>query len=155
MKAIGPLFPDTDHRQRIVSSMLSSSPIDFPMVRSEERIDLPSLTIPDFPVPEPPPTVVPQAPPQLSPITLFFFFDSFIRRPESNPSFDLVLSTLQNIPRLRVHLIGDASLEGLESYNLQLGQRRADAIRDELVRLGIDKSRITTFSMGEVFSRRS
>ncbi|MBE9066456.1 DUF4157 domain-containing protein [Leptolyngbya cf. ectocarpi LEGE 11479] len=112
------------------------------------------LPIPPVIIPRPqPPRGQPRpqpAAPQISSEVIFFFFDSTIRRPESNDGFERVLSLLTTIPRLRVHIIGHASLEGTEQYNLDLGQRRADAVRNELALLGeIDRSRITTSSLGE------
>ncbi len=38
---------------------------------------------------------------------------------------------------------------GTEAYNLALGQRRADAVKDYLISLGVDESRIHTLSHGE------
>ncbi|MCM1983264.1 eCIS core domain-containing protein [Lyngbya confervoides] len=127
-------------------------PDQMPDGAKRDCIELPPVPTPNVPIPGPvipTPPVGPPVPVQLSPMTLFFFFDSTIRRPESNESFERVLSTLQMIPRLRVHLMGHASLEGSATYNLQLGQRRADAVRDELVLKGIERSRMATFSAGE------
>lgn len=90
-----------------------------------------------------------QKPSRLSPMVIFFFFDSTIRRPESNTGFDILLSILKAIPRLRVQITGHTSQEGSAEYNLQLGQKRADAIQSELVIAGIDRSRITTLSLGK------
>lgn len=102
---------------------------------------------PGTPASEPP--TGPTEPVRLSPVMLNFFYDSHLLRPESHDPFQRVTSILSEIPRLQVHLVGHTSLEGSEEYNLRLGQRRADAIRDRLVLAGVDRSRIRTFSLGE------
>lgn len=112
--------------------------------------DLPTPQIPGVPpVVGPQPDTPPAAIPRLSPITIFFFFNSSIRRPESNTSFDMVLSILKYIPRLQVQIVGHTSLEGSPEFNQRLGLERADAIQTELVIGGIDSSRIRTLSLGE------
>jgi peptidoglycan-associated lipoprotein len=44
---------------------------------------------------------------------------------------------------------GHADERGTVEYNLALGDRRAQAVRDHLVALGIEASRIDTISYGE------
>ncbi|MFZ1946644.1 MAG: peptidoglycan-associated lipoprotein Pal [bacterium] len=44
---------------------------------------------------------------------------------------------------------GHCDERGTEEYNLALGEKRAIAARDFLVRFGIDRSRISTISYGE------
>lgn len=91
----------------------------------------------------------PPAPSPLPALTIHFFYDSTIRRPESNDNFQMIARTLQRYSPLHVYLGGHASLEGTERYNLQLSQRRAEAIRDDLIRLDIDASRIHISWYGE------
>jgi peptidoglycan-associated lipoprotein len=49
----------------------------------------------------------------------------------------------------RVQVEGHADSRGTSEYNLALGERRATAVRDYLVNLGIVVSRITVVSKGE------
>ena len=49
----------------------------------------------------------------------------------------------------RVRLIGHTDNLGRESYNLQLGQKRAQIVRDFLIEYGASSSQIITESMGE------
>ncbi len=46
-------------------------------------------------------------------------------------------------------LEGHADAEGLEDYNLKLGDSRARAVREVMVGLGIDPSRLIVLSFGE------
>lgn len=50
-----------------------------------------------------------------------------------------------------VMLAGYADPRGSQEYNFHLGQRRADAVRDELLRLGVASSQICTISYGELY----
>jgi peptidoglycan-associated lipoprotein len=49
----------------------------------------------------------------------------------------------------RVQVEGHADARGTNEYNLALGERRANAVRDYMVGLGIAADRITIVSRGE------
>ena len=44
---------------------------------------------------------------------------------------------------------GHCDERGTDAYNLALGERRADAVKDYLVNLGVDSERLSTISYGE------
>ncbi len=44
---------------------------------------------------------------------------------------------------------GYASADGSEEYNLKLSEKRAQAVKDKLVELGADASRLETRAFGE------
>lgn len=52
-------------------------------------------------------------------------------------------------PSSRVILEGHADERGSNEYNLALGQRRADAVRDIMLANGVQQSQIETLSFGE------
>ena len=52
-----------------------------------------------------------------------------------------------------VTIIGNCDPRGTEEYNLALGDRRARAVRDYLVSLGIDRGVLSATSHGEEFAR--
>jgi len=52
-------------------------------------------------------------------------------------------------PGKAVRVEGNTDTTGTEKYNMSLGQKRADAARDYLIRLGIDATRLGTVSYGE------
>ena len=71
------------------------------------------------------------------------------------PSLEHVANYLKNNPDANITVNGYASPEGTEEYNLQLSQRRADAVKDILVnKYGIAANRITTIGhgVGDIFS---
>ena len=50
---------------------------------------------------------------------------------------------------LEVRIAGNCDARGTVAYNLALGQKRADAAKDDLVKAGIDASRLRTISYGK------
>ena len=49
----------------------------------------------------------------------------------------------------KIMVEGHADSRGTNEYNLALGERRADAVRDYLVSLGLPNDRMTIVSKGE------
>jgi len=56
---------------------------------------------------------------------------------------------LAKYPAVKILIAGNADERGTETYNLALGQRRANAARDDLIAQGIAASRIQTISYGK------
>lgn len=56
---------------------------------------------------------------------------------------------LSSYPGVRVLVAGNADERGTREYNLALGERRASTVKEYLVDLGIDPSRIETVSYGK------
>ncbi len=59
------------------------------------------------------------------------------------------LPILRNSPTVRLRLEGHADERGSTEYNLALGSRRAEAVREFLAGFGISANRFTTTSFGE------
>ncbi len=56
---------------------------------------------------------------------------------------------LKEHPDLNIVIEGHCDERNTEEYNLALGERRAEATKDYLVKLGVDADRIFTISYGE------
>ncbi|KUR70105.1 hypothetical protein AQZ52_14655 [Novosphingobium fuchskuhlense] len=56
---------------------------------------------------------------------------------------------LARYPAARVTIEGHCDERGTRDYNLALGERRANAVKNYLVSLGVDAARITTVSYGK------
>jgi peptidoglycan-associated lipoprotein len=52
-------------------------------------------------------------------------------------------------PMDALEIEGHCDARGTEEYNRSLGERRALALREELIRLGVEASRVDTVSYGE------
>jgi peptidoglycan-associated lipoprotein len=81
--------------------------------------------------------------------TVYFDFDSSAIRSDEQSKIASVADQLKGQPTAAVLVEGHCDERGTEEYNRALGERRALAIRTELVRLGIDPSRVDTTSYGK------
>lgn len=72
-------------------------------------------------------------------------------REESLASLVEVVDLLQSEPGKNIRIEGHTDSTGASETNLQISQRRADAVLEALVSLGVDAGRITAAGMGEDF----
>ncbi|MBC6903882.1 peptidoglycan-associated lipoprotein Pal [Saccharophagus sp. K07] len=81
--------------------------------------------------------------------TVFYFeFDSAVLLPEARAALIAHAEYARNSSR-SVRLEGHADERGSREYNMALGERRANAVRDFLVLQGVSSSSIETVSYGE------
>lgn len=80
-----------------------------------------------------------------------FDFDSAVLSAEARATLDDHASTLESYQNMTVLIEGHCDERGTVEYNLALGERRANAIFNYLVSLGIDGSRLKTISYGKEF----
>jgi peptidoglycan-associated lipoprotein len=78
-----------------------------------------------------------------------FAFDSSVLDPRAQEIVALWADALLRYPELSVVVEGHCDERGSREYNLALGERRAEAVRAQLVALGIDPARIATISFGK------
>src|SRR5215831_75225 len=81
--------------------------------------------------------------------TVHFDFDSSVVKSGEKPKVAKVADFLKGSSADAVRVEGNCDERGTEEYNRALGERRALALREELVRLGIDPTRVDTISYGE------
>lgn len=80
---------------------------------------------------------------------VFFDYDSFTLRPDTQQSLTTAAQFLQQHPNLKFTIEGHCDERGSTEYNLALGDSRAGAIRDALTRNGVSTDRIKTISYGK------
>ena len=85
----------------------------------------------------------------LAAYTIHFAYDSAAIRRSEHASLQSVASALSSDPNTKLLIEGNCDERGTEEYNRSLGERRALAGREELVRLGIESGRVDTLSYGE------
>ncbi len=81
--------------------------------------------------------------------TVYFDFDKSSVKPSEQDKIKAVAAYLKNEPRLMIEIEGHCDERGTAEYNRALGERRALAIREFLIGLGVIGERIATLSHGE------
>ncbi len=111
--------------------------------------------------PEPVPTVVPtpaveEIPSDVAELNrrgylkdAFFDLDKSEVRPDARAALEADAAWLRKYPTVRATIEGHCDERGTRDYNMALGDRRANAVKDYLVTLGIGSSRLHTVSYGK------
>ena len=113
-----------------------------PATPAGDTVDAVGCTV--VPPPPPPPAVVIGEPESVN-----FTDDSSSIDDPSKTKLDNVAALLASDSSLRVEIEGRTDNRGSEAYNLMLGSRRAEAVRQYLLGKGADPARLTTISVGE------
>ncbi len=79
----------------------------------------------------------------------YFDFNKADIRPDARTALAQTAQYLRNYPTERVTVEGHCDERGSTEYNLALGDRRASAVKQYLVSLGISADRINTVSFGK------
>ena len=83
-------------------------------------------------------------------VDVFFDFDQYAIRPDAVPILEKNAGLLKSAHENSSVLIeGHCDERGTVEYNLELGKRRAQSVKDYLVDLGIEESRIRIASYGK------
>lgn len=80
---------------------------------------------------------------------VFFEYDQFGIRNDAADVLRRKVDVLQANPDVALRIIGHADERGSVEYNLALGMRRANAVREFLTGFNLDPSRFSLESMGE------
>ena len=80
---------------------------------------------------------------------VFFGFDRFDLSPEARDVLERQSEWLKRFPIITITVAGHSDERGTREYNLALGERRANSVKDYLVALGVDSNRIRTVSYGK------
>jgi len=80
---------------------------------------------------------------------VFFVVDRYDLDAEARATLEKQAPLLRSQPTVGLLIEGHTDERGTREYNLALGERRANAVRDYLILLGVDQSRIRTLSYGQ------
>jgi peptidoglycan-associated lipoprotein len=103
------------------------------------------------------PTAPAEAPVKINPAVsvesglkdIFFDFDNSVIRGDQRPAVEQDFAYLKAHQTVKVTVEGNCDERGTEEYNLALGQRRAETVKQALVAEGIAADRINTISYGK------
>ena len=80
---------------------------------------------------------------------VFFNFDSSTITEKAQTTLKGQAAWLRAYPSVDLIIQGHTDERGTREYNLALGERRANSVKDFLVSLGVEPGRITTISYGK------
>jgi peptidoglycan-associated lipoprotein len=80
---------------------------------------------------------------------VYFDLDSYDIRSDGMSVLDAQAAWLMRYPAVQIRVEGNCDERGTREYNLALGARRANAVRDYLVSRGVSSARISTLSWGK------
>ena len=78
-----------------------------------------------------------------------FELDRYDLSPEAEATLQRQAALLQQNPETVITIEGHADERGTREYNLALGERRADTVRNYLAALGVSSDRVTVISYGK------
>lgn len=114
--------------------------------QTESSAPVAAKTAPAAPAPT---EAVPDIDALLKGLAVHFDFDRAELTADSRKRLDALADAMRAHPTVHIKVAGNADELGTEEYNLALGQRRADAVKDYLDKLGVAKARVDTVSYGE------
>lgn len=85
----------------------------------------------------------------LSKRSIYFGYDQYDVKGDYNTLLQAHAKFIASEPNARVLIQGNTDDRGSREYNLALGQRRADAVKKQLVLLGAPESQIESVSLGK------
>jgi len=80
---------------------------------------------------------------------VFFAYDSYDLAPEARDTLNRQAEWLNRYPNLSITIEGHSDERGTREYNIALGDRRATAVKNYLVSMGVGSSRLNTISYGK------
>lgn len=98
---------------------------------------------------EPAPAATPPSGGAFAPETVYFAFDDYTLNMDAQQRLQGMADHLKNSQNAVVQIEGHCDERGSIEYNLALGERRAQSVKNYLVQLGVDAARLSTISYGE------
>ena len=163
--------------RRLVSTIALSAALAIAVAGCSKKVPAPAPVAPPPPPaappaapPPPPPPPPPAAAPTPRPLSeeeifarksvdqlnaekpiedVFFDLDQSVVRDDARPALQKDADWMKKWSSVQVALEGHCDSRGSAEYNLGLGNRRATAVKDYLVSLGVPTSRVTVVSKGK------
>jgi peptidoglycan-associated lipoprotein len=82
-------------------------------------------------------------------LDVLFEFDSYTIKADYYPKLNEIGARLKSQRNMNIAVEGNCDERGTIEYNLALGQKRAEAVKSYLVKIGVDSTRIRAISYGK------
>ena len=109
----------------------------------------PAAYVPPPPPPEPPAAVVPPPAPATQNYTVYFDFNRADIPASARPVITQAAQSAKQGNATRINVTGYTDTVGSDRYNQRLSERRAEAVRQALVREGVPANEIVTVGRGK------
>ncbi len=83
------------------------------------------------------------------PAKIYFDYDSYLLDSVAEGTLDLQVTWMDQNPSKYILIEGHCDERGTREYNLALGERRANAVREYLASMGITEDRLNVVSYGK------
>ena len=80
---------------------------------------------------------------------VLFGLNRFDLSPNARTTIENQVTWLKRFPGVTITIEGHTDERGTREYNLALGERRANSVRDYMIALGVDPNRLQTLSYGK------
>lgn len=80
---------------------------------------------------------------------VFFGYDQFDLTSEGQNTLNMQAEWMKRFPNVNVSIEGHCDERGTREYNLALGEKRANAVKNYMIALGVPAHRISTISYGK------
>lgn len=80
---------------------------------------------------------------------VFFGYDQYDLTPEARTQLDLQAKWLNQYPNVNITVEGHSDERGTREYNIALGERRANVVKDYLSSTGVSAGRVNVVSFGK------
>jgi len=88
---------------------------------------------------------------KLASIVVYFDFDKYNIRQDQWPKVEKLAKLIKENPgNYTVRIEGNCDEWGTEEYNYALGLKRANSVKNALIKLGVDPKKLTVISYGEL-----
>jgi len=88
---------------------------------------------------------------RVSSIVVYFDFDKYNIRKDQWPKVEKLAELIKSNPNnYTIRIEGNCDEWGTEEYNYALGLKRANSVKNALIKLGVDPSKLTVISYGEL-----
>lgn len=81
--------------------------------------------------------------------TVYFDYDKSAIKPAEKVKLDANAAWIKSRPNIKVQIEGHCDQKGSIEYNLSLGERRANAVKAALVKMGVKADQLSTISYGK------